>query len=217
MALEQLRKRRIIDRRRLFEYVKALVVGGMCPAWVGGIFASDASAAEQNDRLPAFEFLGHHIGDRLQEKFPYLSQDSWTSREEACGDDTLFRCQGDVKGWSRSGYMIADISVELTYGFQNEKLNFVSMFSIDGLFPQKLREMLIGKYGKAYELTFTLNMLLGGGVPVKASYWIFREGFLALLPLAVGGLLIFVPYTVAETSQDDPEAIELRMLGKRTF
>jgi len=60
----------MVDRRRFFEHVKALVVGGMCPAWVGGLFTTETSAAEQSERLPAFEFLGHHIGDRVLGKFP---------------------------------------------------------------------------------------------------------------------------------------------------
>jgi hypothetical protein len=46
----------------------------------------------------------------------------------------------------------------------------------------------------------------------------FREGSLMLtgmLPTNTG-FLQFYPYTVTEVSQD-PEAIELRMLGKRMF
>ena len=50
------------------------------------------------------------------------------------------------------------------------------------------------------------------------SQWMFREGSLVLtgvLPTNTG-FLQFRPYTVTEVSQD-PEAIQLRMLGKRTF
>jgi hypothetical protein len=115
--------RQIIDRRRLFERFKALVVGGICPAWVGGLFMTEASAAEQSERLPAFEFLGHHIGDRVQEKFSYGSQDD-SKGEPYCSDDTSERitCHGDLKIWSGSGYSVGGVSVDLRYGFLNGKL-----------------------------------------------------------------------------------------------
>ena len=87
----------------------------------------------------------------------------------------------------------------------------------DSTFHQKIREMLIGKYGKTYESTATLYTAVNQ-YHNTVSQWMFREGSLVLtgmLPTNTG-ILQFHPYTVTEASQD-PGAIELRMLGKRTF
>jgi hypothetical protein len=207
-------------RRRLFEYVKALMVGGVWPTSVGVTFATDA-AAEQCERLPAFEFLGHRIGDG-QQKFPDLvADDSWTSSEPKCSSDTS-ACPGDQELWTRSGYAVGDISVDLTYGFKNGKLSWVMMV-FDSASHREIREMLIGKYGETYEYTTTVYMMVGGSHRNMVSHWKFREGFLVLtevlkLPLDRNNnkaLLALFPYTI--TQSPDPEAAQLRMLGERTF
>ena len=220
--------RQIIDRRRLFERVKALVIGGMCPAWVGRIIAPDAVAAEPCERLPSFEFIGHHIGDGLHEKFPYLQGDSWTSREPDCGGDTSEKCHGDLQIRSRSGYPVGDFLVDLTYIFRNGKFSSVTVV-FQSSFHKQIREMLIGKYGKtSYEYTVTRYNLGGRSFSANntVSHWQFREGFLVLTGILltdqvltgnpISGLLIFHPYTVSDESPDQ-EAVQLRVLGKRAF
>ena len=110
----------------------------------------------------------------------------------------------------------AAIPVDLTYGFINGKLASLVMI-FDSTFHQKIREMLIGKYGKTYESTATLYTAVNQ-YHNTVSQWMFREGSLVLtgmLPTNTG-FLQFHPYTVTEESQD-PEAVQLRMLGKRTF
>jgi hypothetical protein len=171
--------RQLINRRRLFEKVRALVVGGMCPAWVGGLFMREAAAAEQSERLPNFEFLGHRIGDS-QEKFSHVFADgSWTNREPDCSSGTS-ACHGNQKVWSRSGYAVGGIPVDLTYGFENGKLVGAAM-AFDSESHRELREMLIGKYGEPFEygMTVQFHYLLGSGSdPTTFSHWMFREGSL---------------------------------------
>jgi hypothetical protein len=117
-----------------------------------------------------------------------------------------------------SDYTVGGVSVDLTYGFLNGKLNGLTMV-FDGTFHQKIREMLIGKYGQPYEYTTTIYTSTNQ-YHNTVSHWNFREGFLGLtevlLPLSHTGVLNFLPYTVPEPSQDS-EAIQLRMLRKRTF
>ena len=234
MAEAQLRKCRIIDRRRLFEYVKALVVGGMWLAWIGGFFMKEASAAaEQSGRLPAFEFLGHRIGDSVVGKFPPVggsgaqpsesrqvlrpAQDEPKS-EPYCWEGTGgIGCYGDSKIWSGSSYTVGGVPVDLIYSLPNGKLASLVM-TFDSTFHQKIREMLIGKYGRTtYEYAGTVFTAVNQ-YQNTVTHWQFREGFLVLTEVVVAniGVLNFHPYTVTEESPD-PEAIKLRMLGKRTF
>ena len=79
--------------------------------------------------------------------------------------------------------------------------------------------MLIGKYGKtSYEYAGTIYTATNQ-YHNTVSHWQFREGFLVLTEVVLPpttGILNFHPFTVTEASPD-PEAIQLRMLGKRTF
>lgn len=186
-----------IDRR-------SLVVGGAVAASVGSVPATGA-AAEQCERPPPFEFLGHRIGDGL-EKFPELADGSWINNQNS---------------WTRSGYVVGGISVDLAYVFENGRLISVAI-SFDSEYRRELREMLIGKYGEPYEYTTTVYLMIGGSHGTTLSHWMFREGSLVLTGVFAGdrnkqmGLLALFPYDVPQ-SPDDPKAAQLRMLGKRTF
>jgi hypothetical protein len=183
-----------------------------------------SSAAVELLNLPAALTMPAHIGDRLQEKFSFPSQDgTWTSREKGepyCIADTSenVTCHGDLKIWNGSGYTVGGVSVDLTYGFLNLKLHSLTMTFYSSS-HNKIREMLIGKYGKtSYEYAGTIYTA-ANQYHNTVSHWQFREGFLVLTEvvlLPITGILNFHPFTVMEASPD-PEAIQLRMLGKRTF
>jgi hypothetical protein len=198
----------MIDRRSLF-------VGGAVAVSVGSVPAVEASEAELSERLPSFEFLGHRIGDSIHEIFPAPAEDGSKGRPYCMNVAGRAFCYGDPKIWFGSGCTVGGVSVKLTYGLLNGKLATLTMI-FDSESYQTLREMLIGKYGQpTYEnFDFTFRGVHYQGN--RFSHWLFREGLLVLTEVPKTGVLHFHQYTVTQEPQD-PEAIQLRMLGKRTF
>jgi hypothetical protein len=182
-----------IARRRL--------VGGAVAAPIAGISAADAFATGQSERLPAFQFLGHYLDDRVQEP---LMRDADDPQDDRWGEPN----QRDTVG---------DVPVDLRYGLRNGKLTSLVMV-FDSTSHRELREMLIGKYGKvAYECFYKVNTAVRQ-YDNTVTHWQFREGFLVLTQtfFPPKGMLVFHPYLVMEEDRD-PETIRLRMLGKTSF
>jgi hypothetical protein len=195
----------LINRRRFFERAKALVVGGMCPAWVGGIFAADAVAAEQCERLPAFEFLGHRIGDG-QETFPeFVADAEWRMVEYR---ESWVRTSPNLVSRGGTPYTIGTLLVpQLLYQFKGGRLS-----SVEAVFAEEdlvtVREMLAGRYGEP-------RRCVGRFKGTSACFWLFREGILWLDDRVFGSSPVWLtlyPYVAAE-----PPDQELRALGRRTF
>jgi hypothetical protein len=110
-------------------------------------------------------------------------------------------CYGDSKIWSGSSYAVGGVPVDLTYGFLNGRLDSLVM-TFDSTFLKKIREMLIGKYGKTYESTATIYTATNQ-YHNTVSQWMFREGSLVLtgvLPTNVG-ILQFHPYTIRKRAR----------------
>jgi hypothetical protein len=76
------------------------------------------------DRLAAFEFRGHHIGDPIQDIFPLWSTDD-AARNRCSGEqpEKTIICSDNPDDRSDASTYLGNVRAKLLYEFVNHKLN----------------------------------------------------------------------------------------------
>jgi hypothetical protein len=143
------------------------------------ILGTGAYVSAQSQELPAFEFRGHHIGERIQEKFPYWSL-GHQDREPYCSTDfpdNTIKCFSDPALVRDDKYLGVVKINQLTCEFVNKRLQRIDL-DFDSASDQEIREMLIRKYDRpSIEYTKPSYTMVNQYEDV-ISEWRFKEGVL---------------------------------------